>query len=361
LAKSEENPEGRPGACPVCAAPDPAFFQRAGGRDLLVCRACRHVFWAEMPTAAELEAFYRDAYTESHGQAGIQASQRAYYRGHATELAAACGISVDAMAIADIGCSYPVFLEEAAAAGAGIVLGVDWSEEARAAGRATGIAMMTPVEFAAEVPDASLDVLRYAHVLEHLTDPLGALRSDLRKLRPGGLVYVTQPSFPVFRAAETPVALHDCVWPNHLHYFNPVSVAALAEAAGLVVERGFAIGEPREDFRPFLDLPHAEAAGATLRDRGEAIRGAHNNFPLWLGPDGAFFLRKPQPPAGNDTLSRLRRRAGGGERDAGLRAEAAALRKRLAEAEAALAAMRGSASWRVTAPLRRVLRALRGG
>jgi SAM-dependent methyltransferase len=187
-------------------------------------------------------------------------------------------------------------LAQALAAGAAVAFGVDWSEPARRDGLARGIAVLTPDEFAAMVPDGSLDVLRYSHTLEHLPDPLGVLRAQLPKLRAGGLVYITQPCLPVPRDAPSAIEPHDSDWPIHLHFFNPLSFLRLAEAAGLRVERFFTVTDAEAGYaryRDTLDPETALAALDALRGRGEAARGRLNNHPHFTGFDAAMYLRAP--------------------------------------------------------------------
>ncbi|MGE4049200.1 MAG: hypothetical protein AB7F35_30465, partial [Acetobacteraceae bacterium] len=112
------------------------------------------MFWEQMPSLDELSAYYAAEYSSIHGQQDIQATHRDYYRSHADELAGVCGVPIERMALADVGCSYPVFVEEAVNAGAAAAFGVDWSQEARDDGIARQVAVLTPEEFDAVVPDA---------------------------------------------------------------------------------------------------------------------------------------------------------------------------------------------------------------
>src|SRR5947209_12493410 len=59
--------------------------------------------------------------------------------------------------------------------------------------------------------DATLDFVVASHVLEHLEDPVGALKSMLRVLRPGGVVYLILPD-----ARHTFDAARERTTPEHL-------------------------------------------------------------------------------------------------------------------------------------------------
>ncbi len=298
-------------ACPICPCAETTAFHVKDSRALLICRDCRHIFWARMPDLAEIAAYYGSVYAGEYGQRDVQAAHQDYYRGHAQELAALCGVPIGRMALADVGCSYPVFVHEALKAGAAVALGVDWSDDARADGVRRGVPVLTPDEFETTIPDGFLDVLRYSHTLEHMIDPVAMLRRHAAKVRPNGLIYVTQPNFPVLGFGASAVEPHDATFPAHLHFFSPLSFLRMAESAGLIVERYFSVTDPElgeARYAAQLDRAHAERMLGGLRDRGEDVRGPLNNFPLYTGLDGTAHLRKPMvaPPPPPDRLTRLR-------------------------------------------------------
>lgn len=95
----------------------------------------------------------------------------------------------------------------------------------------------------------TFDVLVALEVLEHLVDPLGALRSVVAKLRPGGRAVISVPNaFSLVNRLRmltgrlpssgvgTSLRGQTYVAP-HIRFFDLASLVALAEAAGLSVER----------------------------------------------------------------------------------------------------------------------------
>ncbi|MBW2269189.1 MAG: class I SAM-dependent methyltransferase [Deltaproteobacteria bacterium] len=114
------------------------------------------------------------------------------------------------------------------------------------------------------------DVVLFVHVLEHLSDPLAALRRARSLLIPGGHVVVALPN-----AESLERRLFGNAWdgwdvPRHLHHFGPATLCGLLERAGLVP------GPVRHEWYSLLarsvgncrraQLPHAE------RGRGWALR-----------------------------------------------------------------------------------------
>lgn len=285
-------PHMSPTICPICASTDRARFNEKGGRALLICRACRHLSWEKLPSETELTRFYRQQYTNHHQQLEIQKNNASYYRGHVAELANLARRDIAELAIADVGSSYPVFVEQAVAQGCRSAIAVDWSREAAEYGRSVGVPVATPEEFIEEIPDASLDVLRYAHTLEHMIDPVGALKQHLKKVKPGGLVYITQPNFPVLKAQFFGQDIMDQVWPNHLHYFSPASARALLELCGLELMRFFTIANAEKaelKFRTAFDADMAHTLADWCQGKGEEDRGALSNFPFFFGENSAIY------------------------------------------------------------------------
>ncbi len=278
--------------CPICESSDRVPFNEKGGRTLLICRDCRHISWERLPTEAELTHFYQKEYTDQHQQFDLQMSHASYYRSHVAELALLANVEIDRIAIADVGSSFPVFVEQAVALGCRCAIAVDWSQDAAEYGRKIGVAVATPDEFEQEVPNASLDVLRYSHTLEHLIDPVGTLKRHLLKVKPGGLVYITQPNFPVFKAAFFAHEILDQVWPTHLHYFCPASTQALLERCRLDLLRFYTVSNAEKAEAKYKEAFDAQRAGLLAEwcsDKGESVRGALSNFPYFYGENSAIY------------------------------------------------------------------------
>lgn len=84
-------------------------------------------------------------------------------------------------------------------------------------------------DVAALPPDERFDLVLLQHVLEHVSDPVATLSSAAARLEPAGALYVEVPLgvFREWQVVTEPV--------THVNYFAEQSLAACAEAAGLVV------------------------------------------------------------------------------------------------------------------------------
>ena len=138
--------------------------------------------------------------------------------------------------VLDIGCGSGDFLVEARALGLevhGIEMGDPAAETARARGLACegdGMAGLARIE-------QQYDVIRLSHVLEHLDEPLEALRAIAKKLSERGVLILRAPN------AEGVISrLCGADWcpldaPRHLWGFNRQSLELLLSQAGLRARR----------------------------------------------------------------------------------------------------------------------------
>jgi SAM-dependent methyltransferase len=190
--------------------------------------------------------------------------------------------------------------------------------------------------------DESLDLVLSSDVLEHMPDPYQAHAEIFRALRPGGAHIFTVP-FSNQRPDDVRARLED----GEIRYFG---------------EKLYH-GDP---VRPDEGILVWTIFGSDMLDRLEAIGFQplmwRFSAPHWGVVEGAvvFEARKP-PDASPIWLEHLQRvDAGQAPLQAEFEAELEAARSALAEREERLRAMDASASWRLTAPLRRIAARLRG-
>jgi ubiquinone/menaquinone biosynthesis C-methylase UbiE len=102
----------------------------------------------------------------------------------------------------DVGCGPGTITTDLAARVApGEVVGIDASAEVITEARrlsAPGVSFRTGDVYALDLPDGSFDVVHAHQVLQHLTDPVQALREMRRVLAPGGLLAVRDSDYAGF-------------------------------------------------------------------------------------------------------------------------------------------------------------------
>lgn len=220
--------------CPVCLGMMlPITVKDQPG--FRICKDCRHLSWEKLPSVNEIDEYYTSRYTVDHAQKQIQASNRRYYRDHLAELAKRSLVATPSLL--DYGSSWPVLLEEAKLSRLfGKVVGVECDLEAINQAGSIGITMYTPLQFMDTIPDRFFDIVRFSHVLEHMIDPVEVLKGVILKMKRNALVYITQPTFPAFKINSELPTIKDAVYPEHLHFFSPVSLAKMILSCGLIIE-----------------------------------------------------------------------------------------------------------------------------
>jgi len=141
--------------------------------------------------------------------------------------------------LGDFGCGYHAtfarsVLDEVASA---VLVDIALADDLKSDRRVTAIEGQLPAALAA-VPDASLDAVLCVSVLEHLSEPLEALRELRRVTGSGGVCLINVPSwrgkrfleFSAFRLGLSPREEMD----DHKRYYDPRELWPLLVAAGFI-------------------------------------------------------------------------------------------------------------------------------
>ena len=189
--------------------------------------------------------------------------------------------------LVDIGCSRGQFVDFAAQAGFNAE-GVEPAPDIAAAARALGLNVHAGLLEEQRYADAAFDVASLFEVVEHLREPLPLLRECRRILKPGGILIISTGN-----AASWTVAAMGARWDyfhiekdgGHISFFNPASIAVMAQNAGFSVER-------------------IDTARVKFHEKGEVSKISYT-----LGKIAAELLNVPARIAGrgHDMLAYLRR------------------------------------------------------
>jgi len=226
-----------PALCPICGSWKGVRITEHNRLTIVRCLTCGHGHVWPPPSPAELDRLYSDAYYQSdHAHAGF-----ADYAALAPARARMYGRHLDRIEsrvvrgrILDVGCAMGDFLMVARARGWD-TLGVDPSP-ARQQAQAQGLRLVGRTILDAEVAPGTLEAVTFWDVVEHLPDPVPALRRARELLKPGGVVAITVPE-----ADNLTVWLSGSRWfgykkaGEHLQFFARASLQRTFEAAGLTL------------------------------------------------------------------------------------------------------------------------------
>ena len=254
------------GACPLCGSVrnhprypiDRGYAAHLSNYDLSrhelgvsACEQCRHQFVQPIPTVKFLTAYYASYMVEAKThfyrdriQAVIPQRFQIAYGKRLAHIKRALGRTGSLL---DVGCGLGMFLRLAQEEGF-FVKGVEMNEEsAERLRKDEGIEVANCLFERYETAD-TFDVITMWDLLEHLADPLTALRKAYALLRPGGILVVETPArdsvahwmakllyYLSFKLVKSPLNLIYGV--HHLQYFSRRSLRKAIQASGFDVVR----------------------------------------------------------------------------------------------------------------------------
>lgn len=228
-----------------------------------------------MPTAEEIDATYAGAYDYS-AHTLIASEKRARSRRILRRLGAGRIGSV-----LDVGCMYGYLLQEAREMGVSRAEGVELADAPAQWAREHGCTVFGgTLEAYASGRPAAFDVIVVQHVLEHIRDFDGFVRTAMSLLRPGGRLVLCIPHFGSrtqrwFRRSWGWYQL-----PVHLQHFSPAAIRVLADRHGADVEEiSFRGGD---SLFVLLTLMYATAGPPRRAAQSGALRTAAIAMASWL-------------------------------------------------------------------------------
>ena len=188
---------GRRGGASALGRVEPTHHEAFAVRDysLVHCRRCDVVYLDPLPGAADLKLLYEDSkqFTDAHYTAPEQVEKiLAYYREclHALDLLPRADSRV-----LEVGAGLAWVSRAAKEASAqSITVAQDVSAECADACPWVDQYFVGPLDRLPE--SARFDLASLTHVIEHLADPAGMLRTLGKRMAPGGKVFVTAPFRP---------------------------------------------------------------------------------------------------------------------------------------------------------------------
>ncbi len=277
-------------SCPVgCTAPLSTTDIVLAEGPLLSCNACGQLVSqiSEEDYLRSMQAFDDAGFNLPDARAAARRARHAASR--LARIRALLGGRLDRRPrLVDVGCSRGDFVA-AATASAFDAEGVEPAPQIAAAARTAGRKVHTGLLEEQQFADAQFDAVSLFEVVEHLRAPLVLLRECRRILRPGGVMLLSTGN-----AASWTARVMKARWDyfqtekdaGHVSFFNPRSIALLAERTGFEVA---AIVTSRVRFAEKSDLRGLAYGVTKLAAEALALPARFYGY----GHDMLVYLRNP--------------------------------------------------------------------
>ncbi len=243
------------------------------------CRLCGLLRTNPRPTPESIQVYYPDDYGPYRGTRVPEESARPPWL---RKLAALIWRIFDSNAqrlpeqapgrMLEIGCASGKFLDHMARRG-WQVEGIEFSAAAGAEARMAGLSVQVGPVAAALPPAKPFDLVVGWMVLEHLHDPVGALRRMREWTRPGGWLVASVPNAACWELGffgERWYALH---LPNHLWHPTPETLRRVLLSVGLASRPGLLPPGPAERRRKLRLLAIRSSYPASARPLDVELSG----------------------------------------------------------------------------------------
>jgi SAM-dependent methyltransferase len=234
--------------CNVCSSSrwEPLFYAVKdyehgvpGAWNIVQCRSCGLVVQDPVPAASEIASFYPSAYSAYNSDTIISWMCRTVYAMDAHRISRF--VPKDA-SILDVGCGNGMALLAMRRLGFTHLAGLEIDPRAAQAARASGLDVRCGELLDTDFPDASFDLIRMGHVIEHVLDPMATLHRAYRLLKLGGILMGETPNtdcldWRIFRHYWGPLHI-----PRHIFIFNDGNLRQALQRANFVeIEMGFGL------------------------------------------------------------------------------------------------------------------------
>lgn len=226
--------------CPICTnGTDVRLHLQVGAHSYVACASCGAVRLHPFPEPGDAAELYGDEYftAAAHGGYHDYAADEAIHRRNGRARLRKLGPPPAGQhpILIDIGCAYGFTLVEAAHRG-WQPMGVDVNAAARAAVAEAGFpAAPTMAELGLQ--PGSVGAVTFFQVLEHLPDPVGALREAAALLAPGGRVLIETWDRRSLMARLMKSRWQQATPPSVLWLFSEADVRRMCAEAGLELHR----------------------------------------------------------------------------------------------------------------------------
>ncbi len=226
--------------CNLCGEDDAERLTAQRGFFIVRCRTCGLVYVNPRPASEDLVSLYADYHTRGgETEASWDRLMHRIFRESAEMLCSSRNGSRPGRLL-DVGCGYGAFVAVMRERGWDAE-GVDPSLAVATAARRKGRPVHLGTLEIVQAPDGTYDAITMFYVLEHVPDPMGALRRAFNLLTPGGILLVRVPhTTPIVRLLA-PLGLGEALYdpPFHLYDFSPAVLREMLRRTGFADVRTF--------------------------------------------------------------------------------------------------------------------------
>lgn len=264
-------------SCPLCRAAGDFLYRGLRDRywdapgiwSLRKCRSCGHLWLDPSPHPAETQRLYTSYYThgtdhpdpfagetlwarcrrgviDGAGYRGLARTRRERLLGNLARrippIREECEEPTRSLdgpprgILLDVGCGDGFYLGVMRTLGWD-VRGLEPDAAAVSVARARGFEVVEGALEEVALPADAYDAITMSHVIEHVVEPLRALESARRALKPGGVLLLATPNSESRGHSRFGASWYHLDPPRHLHLFNVRNLEACVTRAGLEVAR----------------------------------------------------------------------------------------------------------------------------
>lgn len=227
-------------ACLSCGSREHSPIFTRNGYELVRCGACQLAYIRNPPSQDVLEHLYSFA-DEYHSEFADSATAREQFLKRGRLYLRYLSKHARSGRLLDLGCSAGFFMKVARDSG-WTVAGLEFSRDSAAVGRRLYGLDIAPGSLCdCDLPEHSFDAITLWDVIEHLPDPMAAMRRAHALLKPGGLVGISTPDIDgLYPQASLPIGRLINYWthaepPAHLTQFSTKTLSSLMHRAGFEV------------------------------------------------------------------------------------------------------------------------------
>jgi SAM-dependent methyltransferase len=254
-------------SCNLCRRDDTLLLAEQQGFRIVRCRGCGLVYVNPRPAGERLVSLYATYHSRDGGDEASWDRLMGQVFGESADLLSATRHRSGGSRLLDVGCGFGGFVALMRERGWDAV-GVDPSPAVVEAATRRGRPVRQGTLEDLGANRGGYDAVTMFYVLEHLADPMRALRTAWDLLAPGGTVLIRVPNTTPIVRLLAPFGLGGTLYdpPYHLYDFSPAVLREMLGRAGFIDVRTFP-GKPTVPSRP--------AARLTAAFFGAIARGVH--------------------------------------------------------------------------------------